>query len=272
MNWSRVKSILIIFLLITNSALFGVLLESDSNLYSIDPDTLKSAVNILQNARISISEDILPKKNPKMSYIEAYNIIEDNDIFAAAMIGADAEYIDGKYISAAGEVTIQGDMFSVNYTDKNFFDTAEYSDIKKKTRHILDKTGFGDIGGYDIEVNNTGSIYEVIIKNKPDSKYFFDSWIKIVMTDEYVNSINGVWFVCGRNIHRDRIETKSVTGVLIDFMNRYKDNAPMEITGLSAGYYKGEPDEYHKSFVLVPVWRIETSNGGEYYMDTRRTE
>jgi regulatory protein YycI of two-component signal transduction system YycFG len=269
-NWSGVKSILIIFFLITNSILLGILIESDNALYNIDSKILKSTIEILNKAQITIDENIVPHKNPKMSYAEAYNIIDDDESFAKSVIGEDAEYDGEKYISAAGSVEINGDEFLINYTDKEYF--AQYSDNDKRIKAILKKIGFDDIGKYEIKSNISDGKNIISIISKLESKYLFDSKIELVMIDNYVESIRGVCFIQDTSVLSEVIETKSVTGVLIDFMNQYKANAPIEITGLNIGYYKGESEVYHKSVVLIPVWCIETSDGNKYYMDTRRTK
>ncbi|MCH5184685.1 MAG: hypothetical protein J1F64_01040 [Oscillospiraceae bacterium] len=271
MNWSEAKSILIVFFLVINMVFLGILIESDRNKYNVNADIMKASVDILNKAQITIGEDIIPKKNPKMKYAEAYNIIEDNMIFAKSLIGGDAYEAEGKYISPAGEAVIDGDFFSAVYYDKDYFDIAGIYDIENKIQAVFKKLDFDDMGNYETEYEETENGGRITIKNIIEAKPFFDSRIEISMTGQSVEKISGVWFVSDPDMISNMTETKSITGVLIDFKNMYDGELPVRITGLNIGYYKGKPETYHKSFVLIPVWCIETSDGGVYYMDTRRT-
>jgi len=266
-RWNEVKSILIIFFLITNIMLARILIVSENNLYKIKPEIIDYTVDILKQSNISIDKSVIPEKNPKLSETDAYNIIQDNNEFADMVLGGSAEPVGTGYISSVGTLQISYDTFNISYTDTNFFKASEspsetvksvirFLNISKRCKYYFDASD----NGHKIHIGN------LINKN-----YFFDSYIDITVTDDYISNISGVWFVSDDKTP-SRAELKSVTGVLIDFMNMYKSDEPITITSLNVGYYIGESNVYHKSLSLIPVWQIKTSDGNKYYIDTRRTE
>lgn len=266
MNWSGAKSILIVFFLIINIIFFVILAETDHSIYNVDPEIMKSTVELLNKSQITVNEDIIPKKNPKIKYAEGYNVITDKLLFAKNMLGENALEKDGMYISDIGELSISGDSFNAVYYNKDYFNISGYSGINKKVRRIFEILEFNDIG--EIISDKDGEKYNIEVKNIVDGKYFFDSVLKIVMTEDRVESISGEWFSADCGIMSGSEDIKSVTGALVDFMRENKGEA-MEITGIDIGYYKGGSEVYHRSAVLIPVWRITLSDGNLQYIDAR---
>lgn len=266
MNWSGAKSILIIFFLIINIIFLGILADTNRSIYNVDPRIMESTIDILKRSDITVDRSVIPDKNYKMKHAEAINVITDNMLFAEKMLGENVSESDGAYISDAGRLTITGDSFSTDYNDtEDFFNISGYSNVKKQFRHVIRQLGFSNTGNYDIEEQD--GKYTAIINNVIDGKRFFDSSLCIVISENRVRHISGSWF-SAETSYINSGEVKSITTALIDFMHQYQGE-PAEIKDISIGYYKGEPDIYHKAAALIPVWNIVTADGKSAYIDAR---
>lgn len=265
MNWSGAKSILIIFFLIINIIFLGILINTDRSIYTVDAKILNSTTEILKKSQITVSDSVIPKKNPHMKYAEAYNVITDNMLFAQKLLGGNVFESDGVYSGDAGKLTVSGDSFSIHYYSGDYFGISECAGIKKQARRILRKLDFPNTGNYDITEENGG--YRIDVHNIIDGKNFFDSQLCITINENRVENISGTWFETETNMLGSD-DIKSVTTALIDFMHGSVDT-PTEITNIDIGYYKGEPDVYHRSAVLIPAWKITESSGKITFIDAR---
>lgn len=265
MNWSGAKSILIIFFLIINIIFLGILADNNRSIYSVDQRVVDSAIDILKKSDITVDSSVIPRRNYKMKYAEAINVITDNMLFAKKMLGEDVSEKDGIYVSEAGRLAITGDSFSVDYNDTDYFNISGYSSVKKQVHHVIRELGFSNTGNFVID--EADGKYTAVINNMIDGKRIFDSSLNIVISGNHVVHISGTWFSTETSA-LDSQEIKSVTTALIDFMHQYQEGAA-EIEDICIGYYKGEPDIYHRSAALIPVWNIRTKDGVSTYIDAR---
>ena len=93
MNWYKAKTILIVFLVITNAfLLFNIIFNVKDGTY-ISDKTISETAAILHNNGIDIDESIIPHKNVNAGQFEADNIIEGYQSFAEKLLGENPEKI-----------------------------------------------------------------------------------------------------------------------------------------------------------------------------------
>lgn len=285
MNWSRVKTILIILFLFTDILLGVGVLSSTHKATTIDAEIIKSTVSLLAERDISISPDIIPAKTPGIVYIDAENIISDYDSFAENIFREKPQKKDDlTYETARHILSFSGDRFTYKCKDsqKPFNDSMANGDYENRAKAMA--TDFLAAHGFNLkhaEINTakTENGYEVTFTGKSGNLPIFNSVVTVSVTGIYsdtgdlngVYSVSGSWFnTIGQN--GSDVKLKSITGILIEFMSAYNSVQPVTITDLTLGYTVFESDTLHRSATLVPVWRITLDNGNEYYYDARITD
>ena len=258
MNWYRAKTVLIILFILTNIFLFYNIVFSGKNNFYISDDIIKYTVSVLENNGITINSEIIPRKKFSAHQFEADNIIESYDEFAKNVLGEDCVKIsDILYESAAGTVEYNGDKFTITANSENI--TENFADEKDAVSFLKN---FG-IHISDFEYN------QGTFEKKVDNLCVFNSELSVIQS-ENGTVISGVWFEKNSKSISSSNEMKPITSVLIDFIsdeNRPQGN--IEITGLEWGYMVYDTENYHKSIVPVPVWKITLADGSYVYMDAR---
>ena len=285
MNWSRVKTILIILFLFTDILLGIGVISSKHKATAIEPEIIKSTVSLLAERNISINPDIIPAKTPGIVYIDAENIISDYDSFAENIFRENPQKNDHLTYEANRHVlSFSGDRFTYKCKDaqKPFNDVMANGDFENRAKSIavdfLTAHGF-DLKHTDVKTVKTENGYDITFTGKSGKLPIFSSAVTVSVTGIHsdigelngVSSVSGSWFnTIGQN--GSDVELKNITGILIEFMSEYKSSQPVTITDLTLGYTVFESDTLHRSATLVPVWRITLNDGTEYYYDARNTD
>ena len=115
MLWSKVKTILIFFLIITNVFLLMNLYSNNKNALFLKKDVIKSTISILNKNGVKINDSVIPKKNVTLTQFEADNIIKSYDEFAESVLGEDYKKISNtRNEGEKGFVDFFGDKFDIN--------------------------------------------------------------------------------------------------------------------------------------------------------------
>lgn len=274
MNWSKAKSILIIFFLLMNMILVFNIISSANKATAITPEILNSTVEVLKKNDILIDKNIIPEKITELPYIEGNNIITSNKDFAEKFFPAGYETVENVYMGNNAKLTIVGDKFTFTADTpllSEITETVTADTAKKVAALILEKYSL-NLGKYKCTVNEVGKNFEVIFKKVIKSNSVFDSEIKMILSKNGIIEISGSWFneSNANKLFSKKISLNSITGVLVEFIlneQRPKDN--IQIVELNLGYITGDETIYHKSVVLTPVWEIVLSDNSSYYVDAR---
>lgn len=267
MNWGRVKTVLIFLFLCADLFLLAIYFTSIHSSSVISQDVINSTVSVLENNNISIEASVIPKKMPKIPYVEAENVISDQKVFAQMILGNDITAIDYGYESDMGKLTFFGDRF--NFQAESFVTSWLGTPITSRdiSQKKLESLGF-DLSNADITTTKTDVGFSVTFTNHADSLPIFNSQVTVTLAGDIITSISGVWFneteaVSGNNL-------KNITAALIDFI----PDAPqgITITELEPGYDIFDKEAYHKSAALIPVWKATCSDGSVYYLDARNMQ
>ena len=270
MNWSRVKTILIIFFLCVDAFLaVGVL--RGRNEQELTPEAVNTAVEVLKARGITVSPDIVVQKMTSCEHVEAENAVTGYDEFAVKVIGEDARLAaDNIYEGAAGRIEFSGDCF--NYTASavpesgNIGTESEALRLAEDFARVLPGTDKADKS-----VSPISDGFSVTFRNKFNGMVFFNSAVTVDVQFGRVSVMHGSWF--SRSVTGGRSNNlKSITSALIDCISAVGDSGPAEISSLELGYTVFEENTYHKSAVMIPVWQISLTDGRKFCIDARNVE
>lgn len=270
MNWSRVKTVLIILFLCTDIFLLSVYFTSKYTPPVISQEIIGSTVDVLANNNISINPSIIPRKMPGIPHAEAENVISDYETFAKSILDGEISQIEYGFENHKGKITFYGDRFNfisslginplaetLNITDEKKAEESAVSELKQ--------LGF-NLDSAKIYVSKTNDTYTVVLKNYVNALPMFNSQIIVTLSRTSVLSISGTWFNQIKTSGSDNT-LKNITAALIDFIP--KATGPTEITDINYGYSLFDTTLFHKSATLIPSWELTAKDGTTYILDAR---
>ena len=270
MNWSRVKTVLIILFLCTDIFLLATYLTSKYASSTVSPEVIESTVAVLKNNNITVDSAIIPAKTPIVMSLDAENVIDDYESFAKKFLGTDITATDSGYESVAGKITFFGDRF--NFQKNPMLDAltdvipvTDEKIAKDLVTSTLQQIGF-DLKNAEIITKKSDSGFTVTLENKANSLPIFNSQVVAELSKGGITSVSGTWFNETES-QNGNSNIKSITSALIDFIPNAK--TPDKITKIEFGYNIFDKASYHKSSTLIPVWKVTTKNGETYLLDAR---
>lgn len=272
MQWSKAKTILIIFFAVINIALSSYIAADRIKGGNINNAVGESTLMLLEENNIMISPDIIAgamkEKDEKSVYAE--NVIRDYSGFAKSVIGDDAlPSGENEYSSETGKLVFSGDCFSARAHKGKVLYTFDPSlSPKDAATGYLDMLGFHtkkDTGGI-IDISPNGNSI-VRIKKYIAKKEIYDAGVSVEISKEGVVSVEGSWY--NEQRRGAVLGIRSIGGALIDYMNMKKSPLKMTITDISLGYAVLDNDNFHESAILTPVWKITDSSGNYDLLDAR---
>lgn len=270
MNWSRVKTVLIILFLCTDIFLLATYLTSKYASSTISQNVIESTVEVLENNNIKVDPAIIPQKIPSVMSLDADNVISDYEAFAKMVLGDELTKIDFGYESNAGKLTFFGDRF--NFVKNSMLDAlidvipvTDEKMAKDITVSSLQQLGF-DLESAEITTQKTDSGYTVTLENRANSLPIFNSQVLVELSKSGITSVSGIWFN-EADSQGGNIDIKSITAALIDFIPQVA--SPAEITEIEFGYNIFDKASYHKSSTLIPIWKITLNDGTTHLLDAR---
>ena len=270
MNWSRVKTVLIILFLCTDIFLLGIYFTSKYSSSVISDDVIASTIQVLKNNNITVDPSVIPKKMSDIQYAEAENVIPDYEAFAKNLLGDQMQKIDFGYESNRGKVTFYGDRFNfIKNTDVYLTSDIMTVNDEKTAKDVasmeLKNLGF-NLDNAKTSVTTSEFGYSILFENSANGLPIFNSQVTAVVSKNGLTSVSGIWF--NETLSQDGTSSvKSITSALIDFIPQVSTKT--QITGIELGYNIFDRTSYHKSATLIPVWKITTKDGNTYLLDAR---
>lgn len=270
MNWSKVKSIMIAFLILVNLSLLSYIVFeeiSDNKRISKMTDTI---VSLLATQDIKVDEklvlDSAKKKTANSLYVD--NVISDYKSFSNSIIGGEITSVNAdKYKSENGEVTFKGDYFSAVSSEGNFLyrEKITKSNALRISEKYLDELGF-DTKNSEKNITEENNIIKVSFNKEIDNLPVFKTGLTLQMNESGIISFYGSWYNISEQ-NSSIAELKSISGVLVEYMNK-KSGASI-ISDIRLGYLVPEFGTFHESVLLTPVWKITDDNNDTVYIDAR---
>lgn len=273
MNLSKVKTILIVLFICVDTVLLSMIIISTKKSTEIAPEIIQSTIKVLAQNDITVDSSIIPRKNTSAEFAQADNVISDYHEFALSFLGeCHAENSEYFYRGANGTMSFRGDYFEYTSAVSGSGITLDEKSAVLSAQVFLEEHGF-DLSSSKVSSEIITDGYSIVFRNYKKSMPVFNSVVTAEVKNNFVSRVYGSWFNdSDENGQPSRL--KNVTGVLIDFISIYKDeiSTPAEISALENGYTIFENDTYHKSAVLVPVWKITLTDESYYYCDARNSE
>lgn len=276
MDWYKAKTILIVFLVVVNIALFTYLIMDSHSSKNTDNRVLDITVSLLEENGISVERKLLTELEApdyvKNIYVE--NVIDGFAEFAKRILGDGVEGENQVYSSELGTIRFEGDYFYADAARGKVFKSISaltQKSIENDAKKYLSSIGI-DIDSREYVTSVADDLSSVTFNAKINDIPVFGSYIIVELSKNGIIGLGGAVFEEQSKTAPD-IELKSISGILIDYMN-LKANAkkPHTISDISFGYALSESEQYHESFELTPVWRITDSNGFKENIDARNSE
>ena len=271
MNWSRIKTILIILFLLTDIFLAASIFISEKKETEISPEVLDAATEILNSHNISLDKSTVLPKVSSVPVLQADNAVTDYEAFAKLILGDSCKLSgDNTYSSEKGVVFFYGDSFSFKANGAAASGSMTQKAAQKAAFSFLKALGFNMSGAKVVAQSENGGIWSFNICDFSERRPIFSSNISVAVSADGINSVSGSWF--NRRDVRELTGIKSITGLLIDFAAEYHGVSPAKITAVELGYSVFDNENYHKSASLIPVTKITVNGTEAYFMDSRSNE
>lgn len=276
MNWSRAKTILIIFFIVINMILLGTIIHTTNKSDAVSTEVLDATVEILNSNKILIKKELIPTKHVQIPYVEVNNIVGDYNEFAKKMLMSETLQKGEQNTYYANEQIITFTADNFQFTTKTPLNSdillnINDTNIEEKTKLILKRYGFNY---KDIKVNwlYAENKYIITVMQTINGSLIFDSSLKIECSKDGLYSIYGTWFEKNTKYSNVDVKLKSVTSILIDFIAKKTNTEDIiQIMSLEQGYSVYENETYHKTLMLIPVWQITLEDGTTHMIDARQT-
>jgi len=255
-EWSKLKNIIILILLILNLCLLLLAGGRQRQCHVADDELRHSTVAFMEKKGIRVSEDIVPWEKPCFVQTSARDQQEEARL-ATAILGESQGNTVGiamEYTGNAGSVRFYPDgRFSVLLSDGDR-DTA--SDMERDALKYMGKLGLDlKLTRANTEGGETRLKFMQLTKGHP----VFTCEIEMLYQDGQLRSVKG-WRLFGE-VSQDTLNQEPMTAptLLLRFIEAIRmENIPCsEILGITQGYVHSSTSLSAKS-TLIPVWRIET--------------
>ncbi|NLY43337.1 MAG: hypothetical protein GX066_05085 [Clostridiaceae bacterium] len=271
MNWSKVKTIMIILFLCINIFLVISLITSRYESVTIRSETLEDTVEILQKNSIIVDRSIIPTKMENLPLLQMENSEQDPDLFAKKILGEGydkKEDGNGYYYSSDGK-TLEVHGCEFYYADEmpsEQLEPVNNETVESQVRKILEKMDFNTKYMVLKEVYTLGKdLYSVTFYQQFGGKQIFEDYVSVILGPKGITSMRG-YLIVPKEFSGQSLSVRQITGILIDFVrneDRPKDKV-ISITSISLGYRVDRSKTDIRETSAFPVWRI-TTDDGKYY-------
>lgn len=262
MNWSKVKSIMIIFLILVNLSLLSYLVYEEVRVNKQNEQIAQTTASLLKSRNITVDAKMIAEcaKSENLQSVYVDNIVSDYSEFSKKILGD---------LQEVGTIEFSGDFFKAKaYENKHLYE----SNITSQNAENIVNQFLGELGinteKTQVQTTEEKGIYKLVYTKEINSLPVFETGITVEANSSGIVSIYGNWY----NINPQNttvIELKSISGILVDYMNqKSQTDTNLQINSISLGYSALNPDTYHESMFLTPVWKISDSTG-HYYIDAR---
>lgn len=272
MNWSKVKSIMIVFLILVNLSFLSYIIYEEVRVNKQNEQMAQTTALLLKSRNITVDAKMIAAcaKSESTPSVYVDNIISNYSDFSKKILGNSSVSVsESCYQSELGTIEFIGDFFKAkSFENKHLF---EISISSQNARNIVNQY-LGMLGinteKTQVQLTEENGIYKLVYAKEIHSLPVFQTGITVEANSSGIISIYGNWY----NINPQNssiIELKNISGVLVEYMNKKsKTHTNIQINSISLGYSALNPDTYHESVFLTPVWKISDLTG-DYYIDAR---
>jgi len=267
-EWGRVKTILIGFLLLVNAILLVVYVQRRSETAAIEEEDKQNLVRLLEARGVSVSADVLPDSGETAAVYELPRNLEQELALVERILGqAEAADQGGNimlYESEAGNARFRGEgNFDFTFSQPLALDLPK--DMLRGVEDFLRQAGYAINGDNRLIPVDNG--YYAVFGQEIDGYPIFDQNMTAQLSaDGALAGLSGRW-VMGTPVRIQEQSAKSAAFALLSFVDILENAGTpcSQITEVKLGYIT---DSAGNGYVrLTPVWRI-TADGVMRYVDS----
>lgn len=269
MNWSKAKTILILFLLCTNIFLLSIIINSYHKRTKVPEEVINSTVALLNGRNIKIDSSLIPAVINDEKIFSVENVISDYESFARLALKNDITPTDNGFSSDNASIKYKGDRFYISFTEG--IDTPdELKSPADKAKAYLKGIGIEPKNAEITVTNDANGVFTVAFTQVIDNKPFFDCKVSVELDKTKIMAVYGCWFTKDEDSGTPST-LESVPGLLVKFSAQNPDLADGTILKLKSGYAVDENESgiFHKQTMIIPVLEITMSDENKYYIDAR---
>jgi hypothetical protein len=258
MEWSKIKNIIILILLTVNVLLLGLLIYRDSTSRAQNTELLTSAVTILSNNGVHLSQDLVPR-DTSLTAVSMERDLAQEAALAESLLGPCQSESSGAtytYVSTSGSAVFRstGD-FAVTYSAQG----SPVSDVAP-AEHALALLELVGLSCQLVEQEQSGSQTQVVLCQLWDDVPVFTCQITLIYEQQALQSIQGRRVLAGQGQSLDQ-STLAAPTVLVRFLSAIIATGEVcnEITRIEPGYQMTV--SLTEPITLRPIWRLTTDTG-----------
>ena len=267
MQWSRIKTIILILLALVNGFLLVLVVGREGTARRQQSETLTAAIHVLERSGIHVEEDILPGEM-ELSSCTVTRSRDDERAMAEVFLGpVEEESLGGdvfRYVSTKGRGSIQFHSSGAFYA--GFSPDALPLEGKSPAEHaaaLMEQVG----ETWEVLSDTTdGSGGTVVLRQLWQGAPVYSCTAEFHYEDGALRTISNGLRLTGVPVSAPAGAPLSIPTVLIQFLVHTSQwgDVSSEITGLEAGYLFTAG--LTGSGAVTPVWHIETETN-VYIMD-----
>lgn len=265
MEWSRLKNIIILILLLVNSFLLVLVGVRLGEARKYEQEALAQAIQVLERQGIAVDADSLSLAG-ELPPLTVGRDLERETLLACALLGDGVETDNrggGLYLyrSSLGEVSIRpGGELSAVLADSEDWRTGH---PEGHAAALLKKMG---VDGRQVGARTQGSRTEVRFQQLWNGAPVFSSEVEFVYEDGALDAIHGVLLAAGQGAVEPG-EVLDLPTALLRFLDGVTDAGDVcsAIRSMEAGY-RANPQPLSSGIRLTAAWLVTSDTAG-YYLD-----
>ena len=198
MNWSKVKSIMIVFLILVNLSFLTYIVYEEVQTNKRNEQMAETVTTLLNSRGITVDKTLVAKnaKTENAQSLYADNFITDYQNFASLVFGETVTKISTNiFKSELGTLSFKGDCFEIKAGDgKNLYD----SKVTKATAQSIAKEYLTKIGvdfkNAKKDIVEEDSLIKIKFAENISELPVFNSGIEIILNNSGIVSVSGNWY------------------------------------------------------------------------------
>lgn len=269
MNYSKVKSVMIVFLAIVNLAFLSYIVYEKNQTDRQNAQMAQTTASLLASRGISVDAELLAGyaelEGSQSVYVD--NAVSGYAEFSQKILGNCEKNSDSEFSSGIGAVSFSGDRFSAKASGGNYLIRADITErnAEKTAADYLSSIGI-DVENATAERTAENDKIKIKFSMQINSLPVFQTGITVLADKSGITELSGNWYNLSEQ--GSYAALKSISGALVEYMNEKQGQSGIKIEELSLCYSALDPDVYHESIYLTPYWRISSSDG-DCYIDAR---
>lgn len=279
MNWDRAKSILIVFFLLINICLFGILIHARYKDSTLPESVVRSTAELLNQHGIAVKGEAIPKNRFKNQNYDLTTLQFGEEENIKKWLGEGYRAIEKDPSAYCFVYQNENKHLAIHktnlefYIDKNALLVSQQGEknMEEVFSSKLKKFGIHEKEYYFRSIWFENGLYHCIISPVAEKTKVTGVELMVSMDREEIIRITGNWFrYSGKETLGDEglLDITSVTANLI-----YIENKPAaELTEISCIAYVSKEYLDNKIVTAVPVYAFCFADGQTFYYDARSGE